>query len=174
MKFRGVFAKPGLVVASNGKAIPRTFRAAGTGTAYFELHMENLVGLPGSPKPSSGIVAAADAEYTKAVDSTGCTTPLIALDEFESGSSTGPFSGRAATYRQNVIMLMTRLRDRGARVFLLIPTGSRSASAERPSSGATRRASVSCSPRSIRTGAWSTRAARSWAAGASGSRTGPR
>ncbi len=123
VKFRSVFAKPGLVVASNGKAIPRTFRAAGAGTAYFELHMENIVGLPGSPKAASGIIAAADAEYTKAVDSTGCSTPLIALDEFESGSSTGPFTGRAATYRQNVIMLMTRLRDRGARVFLLIPSG---------------------------------------------------
>ena len=123
VKFRDVFTKPGLAVSTNGKAIPRAFRAAGVGTAYFELHLEELVGLPTGPKPSAGIAAAADAEYAKAVDSTGCSTPLIALDEFEGGSATGPFSGGAATYRSNVIALLSRLRALGARPFLLIPSG---------------------------------------------------
>ena len=123
VKFREVFRKPGLAVATNGKAIPREFRAAGVGTGYFELHLEDLVGLPGLPKPANGIVAAADALYAKAADSTQCATPVIALDEIEGGNTTGPFSGRAGMYRRNILTLMTQLQFRGARVFLLIPPG---------------------------------------------------
>jgi hypothetical protein len=123
VKFRGLFAQRGLSVATMGRAIPREFRLAGVGTAYFELHLENLVGLPNSPKPASGIVAAADAEFATAVDSTQCSTPLIALDEIEGGNAAGPFTGRTATYRQNILTLINRLRANGARVFLLIPGG---------------------------------------------------
>src|SRR4051794_9839373 len=61
VKFRDVFSRPGVVLATDGHAIPRAFRAAGAGTWYFEINLPELVGGPGSPANPSTIAAAAEA-----------------------------------------------------------------------------------------------------------------
>src|SRR3954454_17256760 len=66
VKFRDVFSKPGIVVATDGHAIPRAFRSAGAGTWYFEINLPELVGTPSSPANPSSIAQAADAELKEA------------------------------------------------------------------------------------------------------------
>ena len=121
VKFRNVFSRPGVVLATDGHAIPRAFRAAGAGTWYFEINLPDLVGRPGSPKNPSTIAAAADAELKEAKTSSGCQSPPIALNELLSAEHPGPFTGAEATYRNNILDLMSRLRNGGAQPYLLLP-----------------------------------------------------
>src|SRR5437762_131591 len=81
VKFRDVFSRPGVVLATSGHAIPRAFRSAGAGTWYFEINLPNLVGRPSAPASPSTIAQAAQDELTEAKVSSGCQSPPIALNE---------------------------------------------------------------------------------------------
>ena len=117
---REVLARPGVVVAASGTALPKYYRDHGAATMYFELHFPRLVGEPADPVDPSSIAGVADKLYAKAVDSSACATPWIALNElFGSGAAT-PWSGATATYRANVLAFVQRLHDRGARPALLV------------------------------------------------------
>jgi hypothetical protein len=117
---RAVLAKPGVVVASSGVPVPAAFRAAGAATAYFELHLDRLVGTPGDPADPAGVPAAADALYAKAVASSACPTPWIALNELQGSQLAMPWSTTNATYRADVLTLLQRLAALGAHPALLI------------------------------------------------------
>ncbi len=117
---RAILAHPGVVVATSGTLIPKYFRTHGAATTYFVLHLPNIVGQPATPADPASIPGAADALFAKAVASTACATPWIALNElFGSGLGT-PWSATNAQYRANVLALMQGLAAHGARPVLFV------------------------------------------------------
>jgi hypothetical protein len=117
---RAVLSKPGVIVATSGVALGASFRKAGAATTYFELHLPRLVGEVADPAEAAAIVPAADALYDKAVATTACATPWIALNELEGSNLAMPWKPANAAYRANVLMLMQRLAERGAHPALLV------------------------------------------------------
>jgi len=117
---RALFAQPGVVVTASGIAIPRSFRDRGAATTYFELHLPALVGQPSAPADPASIDGAAASLFQKAVASTACSTPVIALNELFGSSLPAPWAPPNATYRADVLALMKGLADRGARPVLLV------------------------------------------------------
>jgi hypothetical protein len=117
---RALFAQPGVVVTASGTVIPKAFRDKGAATTYFELHLPNLVGQPADPNDPASIDGVADGLLAKAAASTACATPVIALNELFGESAKTPWSPTNATYRANVLELMKRLHDRGARPVLFV------------------------------------------------------
>src|SRR3954453_14230296 len=117
---RAVLARPGVVVASSGTAAPPQFRAAGAATTYFELNLPRLVGAISAPADASGMAAAADAEYDRAVKSTACSTPWILLNELQGSNLPTPWSATNAAYRANILAFVQQLARDGARPALLV------------------------------------------------------
>jgi hypothetical protein len=117
---RAVLARPGVVVTTSGTALPRYYRAHGAATTYFVLHLPAIVGQPNAPADPAAIQAAADSLFAKAVASSGCATPWIALNElFGSGAAT-PWSATTAQYRADVLALMQALAAHGAQPALFV------------------------------------------------------
>ena len=117
---RAVFARPGTVMATSGTVVPAAFRQAGAATTYFELHLPNLVGDTSSAADPATVVPAADALYDKAVKTTACATPWIALNELQGANLPAPWKPGNAQYRANVLTVVQRLAERGAHPALLI------------------------------------------------------
>jgi hypothetical protein len=117
---RALFAQPGVVVTASGTVIPKSFRDHGAATTYIELHLPTLVGQPSDPNDPASIDATADALFQRASVSTACSTPVIALNELFGESLKTPWSPTNTTYRANVLELMKRLADRGARPVLFV------------------------------------------------------
>src|SRR5207244_4661047 len=74
----------------------------------------------GAPADSTTIADKADRLFTKAVNISGCITPLIALNELNGAATTTPWTTTNAQYRENVLTLMQQLAAKGARPFLLV------------------------------------------------------
>jgi hypothetical protein len=108
------------VVASTGVPLPAQFRSRGAATMYFVLNLPNLVGEPATPDDPSLIQARADALYESAVASTACASPWIALNELLGPAVPTPWTPTTAQYRANILALMQRLSQRGARPALLV------------------------------------------------------
>ena len=117
---RAVFARPGVVVATSGAAMPKYFRGPRAATAYFVLHLPNIVGQPAKPADPATIPAAADALFAKAVASTACATPWIALNELFGSALATPGRPTNTQYRANVLALMQGLAAHGARPVLFV------------------------------------------------------
>jgi hypothetical protein len=117
---RAVLARPGVVVATSGTAVPRYFRNHGAATAYFVLHLPNIVGQPAKPADPASIPAAADSLYAKAVASTACATPWIGLNELFGSALPAPWSPTNTQYRANVLALMQGLAAHGAKPALFV------------------------------------------------------
>jgi hypothetical protein len=117
---RAVFGRPGVVVSATGVPLPREYRARGAATTYFELNLPRYVGEPSTPEDPATVVPEADALYERAVASTECATPWIALNELLGAHLGTPWSATNAQYRANVLALVQRLAERGARPALLV------------------------------------------------------
>ena len=117
---RAVFARPGVVVATSGTAVPQSFRDKGASTQFFVLKLPALVGDPAAPADPATIAGAADALLARAVASTGCSTPWIALNELLGAALTTPWSTTNAQYRANLLALVQRLAAAGAHPALLV------------------------------------------------------
>ena len=117
---RSVFARPGVVLAASGTALPAQYRASGAATAYFVLNLPAFVGEPATPNDPASIQAGADRLYELAVASTACASPWIALNELLGPALATPWTPNNAQYRANVLALMERLAQRGARPALLV------------------------------------------------------
>ena len=117
---RTLFARPGLVLAGSGVVLSRQQREAGAQTVHWYMHLRAIVGTPSEPTDPAGVSAAADALVERAIASSACATPLIALNELSGASLPTPWSATNAQYRANVLALMDRLAVRGARPFLLL------------------------------------------------------
>src|SRR5262249_3567539 len=82
--------------------------------------LTSRVGTPDSPADPATIVDTANKVYDTAVTATGCTTPLIAENELWGASLSTPWLPPNATYRANVLALLTQLAARGAHPYLLV------------------------------------------------------
>jgi hypothetical protein len=115
-----VFARPGIVAATSGAAVPQALRNGGARTVYWHMKLGALVGTTTAPADPATIGAAAQKLFDAAAASSGCSTPLIALNELNGASTTTPWTTTNARYRQNVLDLLRALQSRGARPFLLV------------------------------------------------------
>ncbi len=120
LEVRAVFSRPGIVVASTGVALPSRYRDLGARTTYFVLKLPSLVGAPGAPADPATIDEVADRTYERAVASTLCEQPWIALNELAGPANPVPWADTVRTYRQNILALMQRLAVRGATPVLLV------------------------------------------------------
>jgi hypothetical protein len=115
-----LFRRPGLVLASSGTTVPQTLRAGGAQTVYWQMRMSRLVGTPSAPANPASVAAAADELFARAAASSGCATPLIALEELSGAHLPTPWSPTNSAYRTNVVELTRQLTARGARPFLFV------------------------------------------------------
>jgi hypothetical protein len=117
-----VQARPPLVLATSGRALAETFRAAGAHTIFWQMQLQRMVGLTTTPADPATVPDAAVRLHNRAVAETGCATPLIALNELQGGRLPTPWAERNAQYRANVLVALRVLHERGSRPFLLVPT----------------------------------------------------
>ena len=117
---RAVFSRQGVTVAASGTALPRTYRQRGAGTVFFVLKLPQYVGQPSAPADPATIESAAQALYDRAVASTECATPIVALNELLGPAAPVPWTPEVTTYRANVLGLLRGLAARGARPALFV------------------------------------------------------
>jgi hypothetical protein len=115
-----IFRRPGLVLASSGAAVTQELRAGGAQTVHWHMKVTRLVGTPSQPADQASIPAAAEELVARAIESTGCATPLIAIEELWGADLPTPWSPTNALYRANVLSLAQQLAARGARPFLFV------------------------------------------------------
>jgi hypothetical protein len=115
-----IFRRPGLVVAASNFLMPPQLRAAGAKTVYFDLNLKTRVGTPTAPVPFAEMLDWADRMYLRAVASSGCDRPVIALNELFGAGTVTPWTEKNAQYRANVLAYVQRLSGRGARPVLLV------------------------------------------------------
>ncbi len=113
--------KPGLTLAyTSGTEKPAAARAAGAATVFFDLNFNKRVGTPTVPADPATIVERADRLFDFAVTVTGCATPWIALNELFGAQTPTPWTATTAQYRENTLVLLRRLAERGARPAITI------------------------------------------------------
>jgi hypothetical protein len=117
-----MFARPGVVAAAANFIFPAQLRALGAQTVYWEMHLRRRVGTPGNPLDPAVVLDWADRVFYRAVASSACATPWIALNEMWGSNLATPWSPTNAQYRQNVITFVRRLKALGAHPFLLLST----------------------------------------------------
>jgi hypothetical protein len=115
-----LFRRPGLVLASSGTTVPQTLREGGAQTVYWQMKLSRLVGTPSAPADPGSAAVAADELVARASVSSGCATPLIALEELSGAHLPTPWSPTNSAYRTNVLELARQLAARGARPFLFV------------------------------------------------------
>jgi len=118
--WRERFARPGVVIATGGTGIAAEARAAGAGTVHWDMYLRKRVGTPSVPADPAAIDQRADSLFEYAVKTSGCQTPLIALNELWGASLPTPLTPTAERYRSNVLRFVTRLAERGGRPALLV------------------------------------------------------
>ena len=116
------FARPGVVAAAANFIYPPQLRALGAKTVYWEMNLRQRVGTPNNPLDPVDVRDWADRVFYRAVASSACATPWIALNEMWGSNLATPWSPTNQQYRQNVIILVKRLRELGAHPFLLLST----------------------------------------------------
>jgi hypothetical protein len=116
-----VFRQPGLIVATSKPAYAQSLRDAGTHTVYWDMHMNKRVGTPSKPADPATIADWVEKLFTFSASTTGCATPVIALNELFGTHLPTPWSRTNRRYRANVLALIQGLAERGARPVLLIP-----------------------------------------------------
>jgi hypothetical protein len=117
-----MFARPGVIVAAANFIFPPEIRHRGAKTVYWEMHLRQRVGTPTNPLDPAEVVDWADRIFYRAVASSDCATPWIALNEMWGSNLATPWSPTNAQYRQNVILFTQRLHALGAHPLLLLST----------------------------------------------------
>ena len=113
--------KRGMTLAfTSGTEAPAAARRAGAATVFFDLNFNNRVGTPTNPTDPATIVARADRLFDFAVSVSGCSTPWIAENELFGAQTPAPWTTTTAQYRANTLILLRRLAERGAKVFITI------------------------------------------------------
>lgn len=114
------FARPGVIAAASNFIYPPKLRAAGAKTVYFDLYMNSRTGTPAKPTTEQETVDWAHRIFYRAVASSDCARPWMALNELFGASTTTPWTSNNAQYRSNVLVFAKTLRALGARPFILI------------------------------------------------------
>lgn len=104
-----MFARPGVVAAAANFIYPAQLRALGAKTVYWEMNLRQRVGTPTNPIDPALVEDWADRVFYRAVASSACATPWIALNEMSGSYVAPPWSPTNAQYRQNVITFVRRL-----------------------------------------------------------------
>src|SRR4051812_38610397 len=117
-----MFARPGVVAAAANFIYPAQLRALGAKTVYWEMNLKQRVGRPTDPMDPALVENWADRVFYRAVASSSCATPWIALNEMWGSNLAAPWSPTYTQYRQNILVFVRRLRALGARPFLLLST----------------------------------------------------
>jgi hypothetical protein len=115
-----LFKRPGLVLASSGTTVPQSLRAGGAQTVYWHMKLTRIVGTPSQPADPATVAEGAAELLERAAASSGCATPLIALEEMWGADLPTPWSPTNSAYRTNVLELARQLSARGARPFLFV------------------------------------------------------
>jgi hypothetical protein len=118
--FWHLFARPGIVGAAANFIYPPRLRAAGAKTVYWEMNLKLRVGTPSVPADPAKVEDRADKVFYRAVASSACATPWIALNELWGSRLPNAWSPANAQYRANVLVFLRRLSALGARPFLLV------------------------------------------------------
>jgi hypothetical protein len=112
---------PGMILAvSSGTETPARMRARGASTVFFDLNFNNRVGSPTAPADPATIPDRAKRLYDFAVTVTGCSTPVIALNELFGAQTPAPWTPGNAQYRGNTLTLLQELKRLGARPAITI------------------------------------------------------
>jgi hypothetical protein len=114
------FARPGVIAAASNFIFPPKLRAAGAKTVYFDLYLNGRVGTPDKPEKQDVVVDWAHRIFYRAVASSGCSRPWMALNELFGAHTTTPWTPNNAAYRHNIIVFVKTLRELGARPMILI------------------------------------------------------
>ncbi len=117
-----MFARPGIIAAAANFIYPAQLRALGAKTVYWEMNFRQRVGTPTNPLDPAAVEDWADRVFYRAVGSSACATPWIALNEMWGSNLATPWSPTNAQYRQNVIIFVKRLKALGAHPYLLLST----------------------------------------------------
>ena len=115
-----MFARPGVVGAASNFIYPAQLRALGAKTVYWEMNLRQRVGTPTNPIDPGIVQDWADRVFYRAVASSGCATPWIALNEMWGSNLATPWSPTNTQYRDNVLQFVRRLSALGAHPFLLL------------------------------------------------------
>jgi hypothetical protein len=115
-----IFGRPGVIAATSGTTISAELRAGGAQTVYWWMKLNKLAGTPSKPTDPATIPDAVVDVVTKAVAASACETPLIVLNELNGAGATTPWTETNAQYRANVLEVLERIAERGARPLLLI------------------------------------------------------
>ena len=115
-----MFARPGVIAAAANFIFPPQLRAAGAKTVYWEMNFRERVGTPTNPNEPADVDDWADRVFYRAVASSACATPWIALNEMWGSNLATPWSPTNAEYRDNVTRFVRRLKALGAHPFLLL------------------------------------------------------
>jgi hypothetical protein len=118
--FRRFFFRPGLAVALAHDAPGVDARRRGAQLAFWAMSLPRAVGTPARPAAARSIPAAIARVWDDAVRVTGCSTPVIALNELFGAQRATPWRPRNARYRANVLALVQGLAARGGQPQLLI------------------------------------------------------
>src|SRR4051812_28119375 len=124
VQFRNeIFRRPGLILATQGTALPSSLRAGGAWTIGWENDLSIYVGTNTKPADPATLNDAENTILQRAAgtNAPGCATPLIAFNELLDPTAPGPWSAAEAQYRQNVLTLFQALSARGVTAFLLVP-----------------------------------------------------
>ena len=76
-----MFAQPGVIAAAANFIFPPQIRALGAKTVYWEMNLRERVGTPANPRDPKVVQDWADRVFYRAVASSACATPWIALNE---------------------------------------------------------------------------------------------
>jgi hypothetical protein len=118
--FRHLFFQPGLTVALAHDAPAADARRGGAQLAFWDMSLKRAVGTPARPADPRTIPAATARVLEDAVRVTGCSTPVIGLNELFGAQRQTPWQPRNARYRRNVLALVQGLAARGAQPQLFI------------------------------------------------------
>jgi len=118
--FRRRFSRPGLTVALAHDPTAADARRGGAQLAFWDMSLKRAVGTPARPADPREIPAATARILEDAVRVTGCSTPVIGLNELFGAQRAAPWRPRNARYRADVLALVQGLAARGAQPQLFI------------------------------------------------------
>jgi hypothetical protein len=129
--FRRLFFRPGLAVALAHDAPAADARRRGAQLAFWAMSLKRAVGTPARPADPRTMPAATARLLEDAVRVTGCSTPVIGLNELFGAQRPSPWRPRNARYRANVLTLVQGLAAHGAQPQLFISQAGATAGAAR-------------------------------------------
>src|SRR4029077_17582725 len=107
--FRHLFFQPGLTVALAHDAPAAEARRGGAQLAFWDMSLKRAIGTPDRPADPRTIPAATARVLEDALRVTGCSTPVIGLNELFGAQRPTPWRAHNARYRANVLALVQGL-----------------------------------------------------------------